>query len=631
LNNSTEGAGPPIEPCDVAGFLARGISRYESQDFEAAIGDFDDVIRLEPDHLQARLYRALALIGAGQAEAAITDCSHAIQLAPHYSSPFYYRGRILNGEEEYKRAIEDLTTAIRIDDESAANSYFERGLAWYYLDDLGKALADLTEAIRRKAELTEAHEWRGHVLESLGKVVQADQDFDIAEQLESNEDDRMAADRQLILPLMQKHFEPVQLDQLTITERTFPARVRADIQRAIDQLVESVEIHHFCGVRKQYDHQGMNFTDLIVRDRNDPPCAVPPQYEEFDIGETQPIRCLKSGLWLIEDQGVRMAVFQEPFRRGDSARFQVATVNNENGIRCTQRFFQLLETAIQEARSYRGKIISLERVESYMGVTTGIKVHKLRPVAREQVILPQRTLDLLERNVIQFVLQRPRLAKLGLATKKGLLFYGPPGTGKTHTLHYLAAALSDTTTLIISAEQVGILSEYMTLARLLQPSMVVIEDADLIARDRENMSSVCEEALLNKLLNEMDGLKQEADILFVLTTNRPQAIEAALSSRPGRIDQAIEFPHPDDEGRGKLVRLYVGANQVSDDVVDEIVKKTENVSAAFIKELMRRAAQFQLERDADEVSIADVNHALDELLFAGGSLNRKLLGGADAT
>ena len=52
--------------------------------------------------------------------------------------------------------------------------------------------------------------------------------------------------------------------------------------------------------------------------------------------------------------------------------------------------------------------------------------------------------------------------------------------------------------------------------------------------------------MLNTLLNEMDGLKEDADILFVLTTNRPEQLEGALASRPGRIDQAIEVPLPDD-------------------------------------------------------------------------------------
>ncbi len=61
--------------------------------------------------------------------------------------------------------------------------------------------------------------------------------------------------------------------------------------------------------------------------------------------------------------------------------------------------------------------------------------------------------------------------------------------------------------MIIAAEQVANLGEYMTLARLLQPSIVVLEDVDLIARDREEMDDPCAESLLNKLLNEMDGLK----------------------------------------------------------------------------------------------------------------------------
>jgi ATP-dependent 26S proteasome regulatory subunit len=181
--------------------------------------------------------------------------------------------------------------------------------------------------------------------------------------------------------------------------------------------------------------------------------------------------------------------------------------------------------------------------------------------------------------------------------------------------------------LLISAEQVGLLAEYMTLARLLQPSIVVVEDADLIARERTQMESVCEEVLLNKLLNEMDGLKEEADILFVLTTNRPEALESALTSRPGRIDQAIEFPLPDEDGREKLVRLYSQGISLNAQLIHAIAKRTDRVSPAFIKELMRRSVQFHLERsDNGVLELADVENALEEMLFSGGSLNARLLG-----
>ena len=139
----------------------------------------------------------------------------------------------------------------------------------------------------------------------------------------------------------------------------------------------------------------------------------------------------------------------------------------------------------------------------------------------------------------------------------------------------------------------------------------------------------CEESLLNKLLNEIDGLKEDADILFVLTTNRPEELESALAGRPGRVEQAIEVPLPDDIGRGKLVRHYGKGLPLQPDVVDEAVRRTKGVSAAFIKELMRRIAQSAIARDdGQSVVLADIEEALDDMLFSGGRLNIKLLGGA---
>ena len=88
----------------------------------------------------------------------------------------------------------------------------------------------------------------------------------------------------------------------------------------------------------------------------------------------------------------------------------------------------------------------------------------------------------------------------------------------------------------------------------------------------------------------MDGPKQDADILFVVTTNRSEDLESALASRPGRIDQAIEVLLPDDIGRRKLVRLYGKGLPLDEDIVNEAARRTSGVSAAFIKELMRRIA-----------------------------------------
>jgi cell division protease FtsH len=438
--------------------------------------------------------------------------------------------------------------------------------------------------------------------------------------------------RRRVSALLAKHFGRAKLESLSVAERQFPVRVRPDLQRAVVELFgDAVKGRQFFSMRQDLAMQTISFGSLLAAGWLQSPVLAPPEYEEVDVGEDRPVRCLNVGLWLLERSGHRYAVLLAPalthgMRTGVS--FQIATDDDAGSADIAEAIFKRLEVAVQAGRSYRGKILSLEMEQNFRGLATGIRVHKLRCVDRAQVILPAKTLALLERNVIRFVQRREKLSALGQSTRKGLLFYGPPGTGKTHTIHYLAAALTGHTTLLVTAEQVGLLAEYMALARLLQPSVVVIEDVDLIARDRSQMSGPCEESMLNKLPNEMDGLKESADVLFILTTNRPETLEAALASRPGRVDQAIEFPLPDEEGREKLVRLYGGEAGLTDELVSLVVGRTDRVSAAFIKELMRRSVQFRLEREgATAVLQQDVEDALDEMLFSGGSLNVKLLGG----
>jgi ATP-dependent Clp protease adapter protein ClpS len=351
------------------------------------------------------------------------------------------------------------------------------------------------------------------------------------------------------------HFADIPSDQLVTMVRRFPGHTRADVQAAIDKLFPSPI--RFFGAYEEYRYEALTFARLKRRGRGAIPLA-PPQYNEVDVGEARPVRCLHNGLWLCHDGDIRYAVvlsYDREYGREPMIRVEIAVPVGVAGDAFVQRCFAELQQAVHAARSYRGKILSLDGDADYSGRSHGVTVHRLPAVDRDDVILPEPALKLLDRNVLRFVGTRDALRRLGQSTRKGILLYGPPGTGKTHTIRYLATNLPGHTTLLITAEQVGLLGPYMTLARLLQPTMVVIEDVDLIASDRDDMGP-CEESLLNKLLNEMDGLKEDADILFVLTTNRPEALEAALAGRPGRIDQAIEVPLPDATGRGKLVRLY---------------------------------------------------------------------------
>jgi ATP-dependent Clp protease adapter protein ClpS len=425
------------------------------------------------------------------------------------------------------------------------------------------------------------------------------------------------------------HFAGIPLDQLVATSRQFPGHMRADLQVAIDRLFSASPIRFF-GIHERHRYETLSIATL-TRDDRDAPAIAPAQYVDVDIGESAPVKCLHNGLWLCQTEDLRYAVLLSSHREYDresGTRIEIAVPAGAAGAEFVQRCFTELENAVHAAGCYRGKILSLDIDADYRGRAKGVMVHKLPPVRREDVILPDATLKLLDRNVLGFVGSREQLRRLGQSTRKGILLYGPPGTGKTHTIRYLASNLPGQTTLIITAAQVALLAQYMNLARLLQPTMVVIEDVDLIARDR-NMMGRCEEPLLNALLNEMDGLKQDADILFILTTNRPEELESALASRPGRIDQAIEVPLPDDIGRNKLVQLYGRGLPLGDAVVSEAAQRSKGVSAAFIKELMRRIAQASIARDGGTTVVSgDISEALDDMLFAGGKLNVKLLGGA---
>jgi len=425
------------------------------------------------------------------------------------------------------------------------------------------------------------------------------------------------------------HFAGIPRDQLVANSRQFPGHMRADVQVAIDRLFSTSSIRFF-GIHEQHRYETLSIAALSRYGR-DAHAIAPAQYHDVDVGENTPVKCLNNGLWLCQTDGLRYAVVLSSHREyGYEAgtRIEIAVPVGEAGGEFVQGCFSELESAVNAARSYRGKVLSLDSDADYRGRSRGVMVHKLPSVRREDVILPEATLRLLDRNVLSFVGNRAQLRRLGQSTRKGILLYGPPGTGKTHTIRYLASNLPGHTTLIITAAQVALLAQYMNLARLLQPTMVVIEDVDLIARDRTQMGP-CEESLLNGLLNQMDGLKEDADILFILTTNRPEQLESALASRPGRIDQAIEVPLPDDIGRKKLLHLYGRGMPLGDAVVDEAAQRTKGVSAAFVKELMRRIAQASIARDGGKtVESDDISEALGDMLFAGGKLNAKLLGGA---
>ena len=289
------------------------------------------------------------------------------------------------------------------------------------------------------------------------------------------------------------HFAGIPLDRLVATSRQFPGHLRADVQAVVDKLF-SIQRIRFFGIQERHRYETLTFASLTIAGQAAHAIA-PAQYHDVEIGEPEPVKCLDNGLWLCSADDLHYTVLLSAHRElGEEAgvRIEIALPAGAAGAEFVRRCFGDIEDAVNAANCYRGKILSFDAGANYRGRSRGLMVHKLPPVERANVILPEATLKLLDRNILNFVEYRAQLRQLGQSTRKGILLYGPPGTGKTHTIRYLASNLPGHTTLIITAAQVELLGAYTNLARLLQPAMVVIEDVDLIATDREMMGP-CEE------------------------------------------------------------------------------------------------------------------------------------------
>lgn len=429
--------------------------------------------------------------------------------------------------------------------------------------------------------------------------------------------------------LLSELFEGWPSDSLVIVKREFPAYLRVDVQKALDSLtmgVRRVGVHS----RNRYDASDLA---ALVSERDQAKLIGALQFEDIDIGEEQPVRLATNCLSLINDEKTPLALWVNlRADHSDSQKLSVEIMSppGDDAAARTGAMLDAIEAAVAHGRSYRGKVLSLEASQTFSGLSANsLTVHFRSPVAEHELVLPDAVRFALDQHIIRFAAERDALKALGQSGRKGVLLYGPPGTGKTHTIRYLAERLKDHTTFLVTAEQVGLIDVYFRLARLFAPSIIVIEDADLIARQREDMNSACDEVMLNRLLNEMDGLRSDADIFVIMTTNRPQALEAALIQRPGRIDHAIEVPVPDAACRRHLLRLYGGSLVIEPMAFEKLIERTDGVSAAFIKEIARRLAQQSIGAGhPGQVDAVDLEAVLEAMLSERDGLNLRLLGGS---
>jgi ATPase family associated with various cellular activities (AAA) len=341
------------------------------------------------------------------------------------------------------------------------------------------------------------------------------------------------------------------------------------------------------------------------------------------------LACIRCGIYLVDEEGGPTALLL----RGADPESGIGQVTVQIMSAVPERAGQIaaeLRRLTTVHNVFRHQVLSFAGGEVFEYQQALLRFHHRPTLTADALVLPADTLEAVRRQVVETARHKDRLLAAGQHLKRGLLLHGPPGVGKTHTIRYLMSSLTETTVVQVTGESMHLIGAACSVARALQPSMVVVEDVDLIAEDRGEHPG--RHPLLFQLLNEMDGLEEDADVVFVLTTNRPDLLEPALASRPGRVDQAVELQLPDLAARRRLFDLYRGRLEVDRSNLDDVLARAEGVTASFVKELLRRAAVLAASRtdapetDGLQVAAADLDEALEELLSTRNTMTRVLLG-----
>lgn len=410
---------------------------------------------------------------------------------------------------------------------------------------------------------------------------------------------------------------------LALVSEEHPSYDLPNVQLAIEQIVASDGIEaRTIGIvpdRNMCGDLGNNIVSPPNRPGESVPQEGPMTYSNVHLHDQQVLPCARLAMHLIKTPESAHAMFVSVENRGTMTVVTVQAMAAERA-----RAVALLADFRERMRAldvYKGHVLTV--TATFM---EGLKIEfaRMPEIRREDVILPEGIMDRLEQQTVQFSEHADGLRSSGFHLKRGMLLFGPPGTGKTLTTMYLASVAEGRTVILLYGQQFASMADACAVARRLQPAMVIMEDVDLIAEDRETNAS---SGQLHDLLHAMDGLEGDADIQFILTTNRVDVLEKALRERPGRVDLAVEIPLPDADCRRRIFELFCSRVTVAVPDFEDWVQRTAGASATFIRELVRRAALASSQEGGSiRLEQRHFDHAIRELLEVGGDLTRRLLG-----
>lgn len=229
---------------------------------------------------------------------------------------------------------------------------------------------------------------------------------------------------------------------------------------------------------------------------------------------------------------------------------------------------------------------------------------------------------------VQYPVEHPeKFEKFGMSPSKGVLFYGPPGCGKTLLAkaianecqaNFISIKGPELLTMWFGESEANV-REIFDKARQSAPCVLFFDELDSIAVQRGSSNGDAGGAgdrVLNQMLTEMDGMNSKKTVFIIGATNRPDIIDPALL-RPGRLDQLIYIPLPDDGSRKAIFKAALRKSPVAPDVdIDLLAKVTQGFSGADITEICQRACKYaireSIERDLERSRRAAENPDLME-------------------
>ncbi|KAE9393993.1 valosin-containing protein [Gymnopus androsaceus JB14] len=212
---------------------------------------------------------------------------------------------------------------------------------------------------------------------------------------------------------------------------------------------------------------------------------------------------------------------------------------------------------------------------------------------------------------VQYPVDHPeKFLKYGMSPSKGVLFYGPPGTGKTllakaiaHecNANFISIKGPELLTMWFGESEANV-RDVFDKARAAAPCVMFFDELDSIAKARGGSSGDAGGAgdrVLNQILTEMDGMNAKKNVFIIGATNRPDQIDSALL-RPGRLDQLIYIPLPDEPSRLSILKATLKKSPIAGDVsLDFLAKSTHGFSGADLTEICQRAAKLAIRESID--------------------------------